>query len=118
MGISAEVLRGESGRVQPLDHCRLKDGERCAYFERCVLPGIPKKDRGTFHYGVELEKMAILAQRNQQVTEAKSPTRTVGIKKSKSPKKLLKTGPACGLLARGSSARMSGQVRLRLRGAK
>jgi hypothetical protein len=84
-GISAEVLRGEPGRVQPLDHCRLNDGERCAYFERCVLPGIPKATRITIpFYEAELQKQAILAQRNQQVTEAKTPSATIGIKKSKS----------------------------------
>jgi hypothetical protein len=48
------------------------DSERWAYFERCVLPGIPKQDRGKMHYGLELEKMALLAQRNQQVSQAKS----------------------------------------------
>ena len=26
-------------------YCKLKDGERCAYFERCVLPGVPKQNR-------------------------------------------------------------------------
>jgi hypothetical protein len=90
-GISAEVLRGEPGTIKALDHCKLKDGERCSYFERCVLPGIPKQERANIHYGLELEKVAILAQRNQQVSEAKSPSRTDGVKKSKTTKQLLKT---------------------------
>jgi len=64
-------------------------GERCDYSERCVVPLLRKKDPG-FVYGLELEKVAILAQRNQQVSEA-SPTRTVGIKESKTTKKSLKT---------------------------
>jgi hypothetical protein len=37
--------RGEPGQVHALDHCRLKDGERCSYFERCVFPGITRQDR-------------------------------------------------------------------------
>lgn len=41
-GISPEVLRGEMGRVQPLDHCKLKDNESCRFFSMVVLPGIPK----------------------------------------------------------------------------
>ena len=91
-GISAEVLRGEPGRVQALDHCKLKDGERCSYFERCVLPGIPKADRAKMpHYGLELEKRALLAQQNQQVSEANSPSATRSIKKSKLAKKSLRT---------------------------
>jgi hypothetical protein len=90
-GISAEVLRGEPGMVKALDHCKLKDGERCTYFERCVLPGIPKQDRGNIHYGLEVEKLALSAQRNQQVSAAKSPSGTDGIKKPKTPKKSLTT---------------------------
>ena len=44
-GWSPEVLRGEAGTIQARDHCRLKDGERCDFFERCVLPGLPRQDR-------------------------------------------------------------------------
>jgi hypothetical protein len=56
-----------------------------------VYRGYRSRAEQNNHYGLELEKVAILAQRNQQVSEAKSPTRTLGIKKSKTTKKLLKT---------------------------
>lgn len=88
-GWSVEKLLG-FGPVHGLDHCKLKDGLPCDYFERCVMPGIPKKERGYIHYGLELSKLALLAQGNQQLKEAMGGFPSNAMGKAKAPKKSLK----------------------------
>lgn len=110
IGWSPEMLRQElvtingksiiKGLVKPLDHCRLKDGERCEYFERVVLPGLPRQER---------EKIGLPYVVNKDVKDAKNdpPVPLVknflGSKKSKKQKDLSKEAKTAPTRPRGSN---------------
>jgi hypothetical protein len=51
-GISVEHMLNGHGPIESRDYCKLKDGEPCEYFERCVLSRMAKKEdkEVLFHY--------------------------------------------------------------------
>lgn len=72
------LLGGKKGVIEERDHCKLKDGEPCEYFERCVLTPMSKKEDpdAFFHYRQKLEsnmpKTGIFAIENKALKTAKS----------------------------------------------